>query len=243
MLIVLPNNYYLVLISRIFSGFAHGYAYLTAIVHGSEIVNQKMRGMIISSLQLCIITSALLTPTFSATMVEESFEAFQWLGILGIIYAIMGLIFAILMTKESPVMLMREKKFDQAMSIMIKVRNETTETWTIKNEFNELKAMVEEDMETSKSIFKDGNKRPLMLIILLKVAFVISFNYGVNIVRLKYTSIFVSQEGYNFSALIYLTIRVCTFVFTMFSIEYYGRKTHMVASHAGKRFNLILFFG
>jgi hypothetical protein len=167
-------------------------------------------------------------------MIEEGLEAFQWLGIIGMIYAVMGLIFAILMTKESPVMLIREKRYDQAMNIMIKVRNESTETWTIKNEFNELKTMVEEDVETSKSIFKDGNKRPLMLITLLKVAFVISFNYGVNIVRLKYTSSFVSEEGYNFSPLIYLTVRLCTFIFTMFSIEYYGRKTHMVASHAGE---------
>lgn len=166
---------------------------------------------------------------------DDNFEPFKWIGILGMIYSIMGLVLAIFMTKESPVMLMREKKFDQALKVMIEVRNETTETYSIRNEFNELKMMVEEDLDTSKSIYENGNKRPLMLITLLKVAFVISFNYGVNIVRLKYTSSFITKEGFNFAAMTFLTIRMCVFIFTMFSIEYYGRKTHLVASHAGEK--------
>jgi hypothetical protein len=222
-------------------GFAHGYTYLTIIVHASEIMHQKLRGMIIAALQVCILSSMIVTSSFATTMVEESLEAFQYVGILGLVYCVMGIAFTFVFTRESPVKLMRENKFDEAMKIMIQVQNETSETWSIRNEFNELKKMVEEDEETTKNIFENGNARPLGLILLLKIASVISFNYGLNYIRLKYSSIFVTQEDYNFSPLTYLTVRIIVVSFTMFSIEFNGRKIHFLISHAATAVLLIAF--
>lgn len=222
-------------------GFAHGYAYVALIVHGSEIIHQKLRGLIIGALQLCIILSAMLTGMFSTTMGKEGLVPFQWIGILGVCYTILGIIFAIIMTHESPVQLMQQKQFEKALNVMVKVRNESNETWSIKNEYNELKAMVEEDSETSQNILIDGNMRPLMLITLLKVAYVLSFNYGLNMIRLKYTSAFITEEGYNFSGITYLSIRSIVFVFTIHSVEFNGRKLHFIISHAGTSTLLIIF--
>lgn len=241
MLIVLPNNYYIVLVTRIMIGFAHGYSYLTIIIHASEIMHQKLRGMIIAALQVCILSSMIVTSSFATTMVEESLDAFQYVGIIGLIYCVMGIAFTLIFTRESPVKLMREKKFDEAMKIMIQVRNETSETWSIRNEYNELKKMVEEDDETSKNIFENGNTRPLGLITLLKIAFVISFNYGLNYIRLKYTTSFITLEGYNFAPLTFLTVRILVLCFTMFSIEFNGRKIHFLISHAATAVLLIAF--
>lgn len=221
-------------------GFAHGYAYLTALIHASEIVHQKIRGMVVSAFQLCIICSAIISSTFSTSMGQEGLSPFQIIGIVGVIYTILGIIFAIFMTRESPVQLMQQKRFDQALSIMVKVRNESSETWSIKNEYNELKAMLEEDSETSDNIFSEGNFRPLMLITLLKVAFVLSFNYGLNMIRLRYSSAFITIEGYNFTALAWLTIRLFAFIFTLFSIELKGRKFHFMISHIGTSLLLII---
>ncbi|CAG9797224.1 unnamed protein product [Chironomus riparius] len=241
LLIVQPNNFYIVLLTRIMIGFAHGYSYLTIIIHASEIMHQKLRGMIIAALQVCILSSMIVTSSFAATMMEESMEAFQYVGIIGLIYCILGFIFTLIFTRESPVKLMKEKKFDEAMKIMIQVRNESSETWSIRNEYNELKKMVEEDDETTKNIFENGNTRPLGLILLLKIAFVISFNYGLNYIRLKYTSSFITQEGHNLSSLTFLTVRILVLIFTMFSIEFNGRKIHFLISHAATAVLLIAF--
>lgn len=222
-------------------GFAHGYSYLTIIIHASEIMHQKLRGMIIAAFQVCILSSMIVTSSFAATMIEESMEAFQYVGIIGLIFCILGIIFTLIFTRESPVKLMKDKKFDEAMTIMIQVRNESSETWSIRNEYNELKKMVEEDDETSKNIFENGNTRPLGLIMLLKIAFVISFNYGLNYIRLKYTGSFITQEGYNFSALTFLSIRILVLTFTMFSIEFNGRRIHFLISHAATAVLLIAF--
>lgn len=222
-------------------GFAHGYSYLTVIVHASEIVHQKLRGMIVTSLQMCIILSALLTSTFTTTMGKEGLMPFQWIGITGVVYSVLGIIFTLLMTQESPVQLMQQKKFDQALNIMVKVRNESSETWSIKNEYNELKAMVEEDSESSHNIYHDGNMRPLMLITLLRIAFVVSFNYGLNMIRLKYTSAFITDEGFNLTGISYLSIRSLVMIFTLFSIELNGRKLHFIVSHGGTAILFVIF--
>lgn len=240
-LIGFPNLIVVVLLSRFMIGFAHGYAYLAAIIHASEIVHQKLRGMIIGAFQLCIVCSAMLTSMFSTTDSAASLSSFQWIGILGLIYTLMGIIFAIFMTRESPVQLIRQKQYDKALSIMVRVRNESSETWSIKNEYNELKAMVEEDAESSQNVFQDGNMRPLMLIALLKVAFVLSFNYGLNMIRLRYTSFFITAEGFNFSGITYLTIRLLAFCITLFSLDLNGRKRHFIISHGSTSLLLLLF--
>jgi hypothetical protein len=239
-LIGVPNNIFTVIVSRFMIGFAHGYAYLTALVHASEIVHQKLRGMIVSAFQLCLMCSAIMTSTFTTTMGEENLSPFQWIGIVGLLYTVLGIVIAIFVTRESPVQLMQQKRFDAALSIMVKVRNESSETWSIRNEYNELKAMVEEDTETSDDIFNDGNFRPLMLITLLKVAFVVSFNYGLNMIRLRYSSAFITSEGYNFTTLAWLTIRLFAYLFTIFSIELKGRKFHFLISHVGASVLLII---
>ncbi|KAG5676225.1 hypothetical protein PVAND_006074 [Polypedilum vanderplanki] len=241
LLIFVGNNYYVVTISRSMIGFAHGYAYLTSIVHASEIMHQKLRGMIIAAFQICIMSSALLTSSLANTIVEETFESFQWLGVIGIIYSALGILFTFIFTRESPVSLMRQKKFDQAISIMIKVRNESDETWSIRNEYNELKTMVEEDEQTSSDILADGNVRPLILITLLKIAFVISFNYGLNTIRLYHTSFFITAEGHNLSALTFLTVRMLTMVVTIFSIEINGRRLHFIVSQFATAILICIF--
>jgi hypothetical protein len=212
------------------TGFAHGYAYLTALVHASEIVHQRLRGMIIAALQVCLMSSAIVGATFASTMSEKSFNGFQWMGVMGMVYSVLGILLTLMLTEESPVSLMREKKFDQAMELMIKVRNETTETWSIRNEYNELKTMVEEDEETSKRVLEDGNLRPLVLISLLKIAFVLSFNYGVNSIRLNHTGSFVTEEGHDLSPLTFLTVRLLTMTVTLFSIDLNGRRVHFITS-------------
>lgn len=225
-------------------GFSHGFSYVTIIVHGSEIVIQKLRGTIISTVNFCIISSILTTGAFTMTFQIETDDSFGWsriIGITGIIYATMGLIFVPIFSRESPVSLIRQKHYDSAVTLMCQVRQEMSETWQIKNEFNELKVMVEEDEQTSKNIFSDGNSRPLMLIALLKVAFVVSLNYGLNMVRMKYTTAFIDKEGFNCAVIVFMGIRMTTALVALFTIDAKGRKLHFLLSHAGAATILILF--
>lgn len=239
--IAMPRSLYLLLAARALIGFAHGYAYLTVIVHASEIVTQKMRGIVVASLNFCVISSVMVCGAMTMAFEKEkhAFGSMQWIGIVGIIYSALGFIFIPIFTRESPVQLIRQKKFDQAVSLMVRLRNETTETWSIKNEYNELRAMVEEDEIQKTDIFCDRNSRPLVLITLLKIGSVLSFNYGVNTVRLHYTTMFASEEV-NSTMMGLMAVRMIAALGTLFTIDAKGRRYHFLLSYAGSAACLII---
>lgn len=244
----MPRSLYLLMTVRALVGFGHGYAYLTALVHASEIVTQRLRGMIIAVLNFCTISSILMCGAITMSLDKEKhgFGAMQWIGMAGMIYSIASLVFIPIFTRESPVLLIKQKKFDQAVALMCQLRHESSETWSIKNEYNELKTMVEEDEEssntsqTSHKIFDQRNIRPLMLVTLLKVGSVLSFNFGVNMIRLNMTTMFTSEENVNSAVVVLMSIRMISAMATMFTIDAKGRRPHFLISYGGSAVLLIV---
>ncbi|CRL01611.1 CLUMA_CG014175, isoform A [Clunio marinus] len=240
--IIMPKSLYLILVARLFIGFGHGYAYLTLIVHASEIVTQKLRGLVVASFNFVIICSVFMCGSFTMSFESEEsgFGAIQWMGILGCFFSLLGFLFIAIFTRESPVALIRQKKFDQAVALMIKLRCESEETWSIKNEYNELKVMVEEDEESSTNIFDHKNLRPLIFITLLKIGTVLSFNFGLNMIRLMHSNAFVSEDNLNFSAMAFMGIRLSACMVTLFTIDAKGRRPHFLISYGGSSIILII---
>lgn len=230
------------MLARVLIGLGHGYAYLTVLIHASEIVTQKLRGMAIAAINVCVISSVLVCGSFTMAFDNEQhgFGSMQWMGITGGIFALMGFIFIPIFTRESPVTLIKQKKFDQAVSLMVRLRCESSETWTIRNEYNELKAMVEEDEQSTVGIFDEGNIRPLMLVTLLKVGSVLSFNFGLNMIRLKYSSMFVTEDGTDYTVLSLMSIRMTACMITLFTIDNKGRKPHFLLAYGGSAVILII---
>lgn len=234
---VLPDLYYVILLARTLAGFAHGVCYLTVIVHGSEIMVAKLRGMVLTSLNFCIISSVLVSGAFKQD--SQSMSALVYVGISGCIYAVMAVICIPIFTKETPVTFIRKKRNDLALKMMIRLRNESNETWSIRNEFNELETMVSEDEQVNGGIFREGNSRPIVLTTLLKVGYVLSFNYPLNIVRLSLPTIF--RDGtYDYTVIVLMSIRMCVAMVILFTIDK-GRKIHFLISSGGCAIVLILF--
>ncbi|CAO1333153.1 unnamed protein product [Diamesa serratosioi] len=236
---VLPDLYYVILISRLLAGFAHGLCYLTVIVHGSEIMVAKLRGMVLTSLNFCIISSILVTGAYTMAYKQDTNSAIIYVGITGCIYAFMAVIFIPIFTKETPVTFIRKKRNDLALKMMLGLRNESNETWSIRNEFIELETMVSEDEQINGGIFREGNFRPIALTTLLKVGYVLSFNFPLNIVRLSLPTIF--REGsFDYTVIVLMSIRMCVAMVVMFTIDK-GRKIHFLISSGGCSVVLILF--
>lgn len=238
---VLPDVYYIILLARTLAGLAHGLCYLTVIVHGSEIMVAKLRGMVLTSLNFCIISSVLVAGAHTMAFKENSqtMNAIVYVGITGCIYAVMAVIFIPIFTKETPVTFIRKKRNDLALKMMIRLRNESHETWSIRNEFNELETMVSEDEQVNGGIFREGNFRPITLTTLLKVGYVLSFNYPLNVVRLSLPTLF--REGStDYTVIVLMSIRMCVAMVILFTIDK-GRKIHFLISSGGCAFVLILF--
>lgn len=74
---------------------------------------------------------------------------------------------------------------EDALDVMIQLRSEKHETAEIRRDFNEFKLMVMEDTKTSVNIFDRTNLWPLVVVLLLKIIFVASFNLPLNLVWLE----------------------------------------------------------
>lgn len=226
------------MISRLLLGLAYGYVYVTCIIHASEIMTQKIRGMIVATFNFIIVTGILLTSSQLISTDPEvhknGFVPMQILGVTMVAFPILGLIFLPFFTRESPVHLMIQKKFNEALQLMMRVRNESTETWSVRNEFQELKTMVEEDQQMSRHIFHDGNGRPWLLMTLLKIGSVLAFNLGVNMIRLENIKIFSDQESQIvYGGLLLISMRLTVGMITLFTIDSIGRRRNFLIAHGG----------
>uniref|UniRef100_A0A1L8DEN6 Putative transporter major facilitator superfamily n=1 Tax=Nyssomyia neivai TaxID=330878 RepID=A0A1L8DEN6_9DIPT len=241
-LIGFPNESIVIILCRILAGISHGFIYITTIIHASENAVKEVRGLILGSIHFCIITSVFTTSILMAagqeTQGQEEFEPNMYIGIIGTVYSVMALPMIPFLTYESVVFLIERQRYSEAIRNMIKLRNESIETWEIKNDFDEAKLMVCEDIRSSKSIFGDGNLRPLLLMILVKFLFVLSFNYGLNMI--KFLSVDDIFMGHWSSAFLF-GIRACAALVALFFFDTFGRRIILAVSGGGKAISLLVY--
>lgn len=236
----MPYNLYLIMAARGLIGFGHGCAYLTAMIHASEIVTQKLRGMVVSSLNFLTVSSIMIAGI--QTMYDDESNALnsiQYMGITSLVFCVIGLVLVPIFIQESPVRLIRERKFNEALLVMCELRSESQETTSIRSEFEELRSMVEEDEMSSKNIFDEGNLHPLQSIVLLKIGSVLAFNFCVNVIRLKYASMFIGDDGIDYAAMTFMIIRMMGCLVALFTIDALGRRIHFILSFGGSSLLLI----
>ena len=193
--------------------------------------------MVLTTIHFLMMTA--VTVFGSMTMAlkeEETLHPLRLIGIISLILSIVSIVVTFIFTEESPVALIRQKMKREALQVMIKVRSETEENVAIRNEFNELKAMVEEDELNNKGIFSDGNARPLLIIFLMKAAFVLSFNYPLNMVMLNSSTILDDKNDISVSIL--SAARMIPMVVVLFTIEI-GRRPHFLLGSTGAAILLI----
>lgn len=161
------------------------------------------------------------------------------LGLLIICYCLFAIILLPIFYIESPVNLIKNGNTNDAVLSMMKLRNESSETWDIKNDLEEIKLMIDEDTKlTSKSIISDGNLRPLLLVTLSSLIYFLSFNYPLNYIRLYFL------QDYRFngkSGIYFLIIRLTIGLIFIILFDKIQRKTIQLITAIGCGSILIIF--
>lgn len=168
----------------------------------------------------------------------ESFDFNIFFGVLCLSYSLMGLAFIPCFTLESVVYLIQRQLYRDAINNMVKLRSESQETWEIKNDFDEMKLMVAEDLRTKRSIFKDGNTRPFILILLTKFVSALGFNYALNMIRVAAVDPVTTEM---WSPTTIYGIRWVVASVCLFLVDVYGRKKLIFTSALGAGLSLILY--
>ena len=126
---------------------------------------------------------------------------------------------------------MQQKREQEAVEMMIRLRSESTENQEIRNDFNELKTMLTEDAQSEEKLFDPINRSSLFLIILLRISFVISFNFPLNMIWLKSGAAQFDDSSTDPSGMLLSGLRFIVTLVVMFAVD--SRKKMLVITSTG----------
>lgn len=147
------------------AGLLYGITLVTLILHIADNSSQYMRRHFMWTISTINILPTVLLAEFIST-VTGFCDVNASIGVIMFAMAIFTLIF-MPCTYESIVFLLGNGTDLRALEIMLKLRNESRHY--IRRDFNELKMMVVEDFSDDGNIFANGNSRPLILVLLLRI--------------------------------------------------------------------------
>lgn len=175
------SAYNLLLIGRVLAGLLYGIMLITLLLHIADNSSQFMRRHFMATITLVNLLPTVLVAEFIST-VTGFCDVTASTGVCMFVLAILTLIF-MPCTYESIVFLLENGWDLRALEIMLKMRNESRHF--IRRDFNEFKMMLVEDYGGDggrgrgngcgcgccwcRNIFADGNSRPLILILLLRM--------------------------------------------------------------------------
>lgn len=178
----MSSAYNLLLIGRVLAGLLYGIMLVTLLLHIADNSSQFMRRHFMATITLVNLLPTVLLAEFIST-VTGFCDVTASTGVCMFVLAILTLIF-MPCTYESIVFLLENGWDLRALEIMLKLRNESRHF--IRRDFNEFKMMLVEDYGGDggrgrrdgcgcgcccccRNILADGNSRPLILILLLRL--------------------------------------------------------------------------
>lgn len=241
MMACFPESFYIVTLSRFIGGIGHGFAYVTVIQHFGELCEDKLRGKIGTLVHLFIVHGILMSSSsLVKVFLQYDFlmDPNKFLGLHVFLYNIVAAVIVFFFYKESIVTLIESRRDEAAKRIMRIIRSESEDTLEISESFNEMKMMVDEDRKKKPGIFSEGNLKPLIVVTLLRVCYVISYNYS-----MKYLDIFMTHHidlGIDYSFITNVISPIGS-VIAVYTIEK-GRRIHFFLSACGT-FLIFIIFG
>lgn len=235
LLLVAPSSAVSVMLVRILSGVATGLIQVSFLVQGAEVAVSKMRGILLSSFSITFAAGICASVVVQLLDdVSGGFQAYRVLGILHLALVLFAELAHVFFNAESPLFLLQRDDLEGTVRTMMKLRNENMDSWDIRNDIQEMTLMLNEDKEFNRSLFRQGNLRPLCLISATMLLLVLCSGYPMNIVKIKTVdSLITTSSDYVYGAVILAAIKLFTTVLAVFAIDFFGRKRPLYVSGLG----------
>lgn len=225
-------------INRVIAAIAYGITYTHLIKHAANIAIPKYRGFIVSLIHTCLMLGVFINAINFSVKVKPGMEPFGTEQ-FGIFYTIIGLILAALFTTESPLRLIQKKNENKALENLADLRTALIEEDDdVVAAFQDLKLMIEEDAhERWWRFYSQSNVFPMILTLILKLSFFLSFNYIIN--EALANDFYFENGSQDFSSLTLVGVRFVAILVTLATIDF-SRKWHMLAIFGVGTCSLIL---
>lgn len=234
-----PGNYFALFFARLTAGVAHGIAYVTVVKHFGEICDNGLRGRIGTSLHLFMLKGGIISGSALMHFFSTGgrMDPNRFLGICSLSLSVIAILMTLTFYKESILTLVEEGRHEEAIETLMILRGKKEETPEIISSIEEFEAMIAEDKDKGSGIFQDGNARPLIVVTLLRIAFVLTFNYSLKHIHLS--MIHTSSPEFDYTFVLNIVHTLSTFV-VMFTIDN-GRRKHFFLSATGTALIFIAF--
>lgn len=233
-MIIFPQNYQILIVVRLFAGIGHSLAFISALFHGAENCINKMRPQVTGMMALGIIPGMLFTTLLVSIYAEYDtgdlpFEVNTLIGILNGIFAVSAIILSMFLTIESVVVAAESGNDQRAVALMAQLRREPIDNLQLQYDYQEIKAMLEEDKDQNISPLQEGNGQALSIVLLARLLLVLTMNYAFNQIKLEMASAVVPQD---LSPSVGYAIRMFVLAIAYFFADSIGRRQLLIFSGA-----------
>lgn len=239
LLIAVPKLHYTVIVARFVAGLAHGLAYVILIQHYGEVVADNERGRKGAAIHLFLLKGGIISCKIVITFlsVHQWVEINRFLGICSLVLSTIATLMTIAFYTESPASLIQSGNDRKALENFMHLRAASSETHQITESFKKLQRMIAEEKFDNPSVFCKENANALIIVILLRLAYVLTYNFATNYIYHTITA--ESNEWFDYTFILTF-LHTFTVVIVLFTIDK-GRRLHFMISAVGTSIILIAF--
>lgn len=243
LIIVWYDEAWALITGRLLIGLPYGIVYVTLVSHAGENSVPEVRGRVVAGLGLMQAIGVLLF--LLANMSYDYYSSIDGnllVGILSLLWALVGAVLTKFLTYESVAFMMQAGHTDvEVTSTMCKLRNESSLTWSVQNDLDELKRhLADESGRLDAAPWRHGNGRPLLVVAVLHVISFLTNNVVLNAVQIGFVRTMWPAGGPTNGALVLAAVRVAAMVVPVCLVDKFGRKAFVNVLAAGGIVQLVL---
>lgn len=229
LLIIWDDHYAAIVIGRLLTSLAHGLVFIVLVIHAGENASKNMRGTILSTIN-CILYIAIYVSLQVAPTVQETadFSAQRILGIIALLFITASLMCTIIVTVETAPYLLRKNKPNDALENMKHLRDVVYETPQITREMEELTLMTIQDKQDNRNPFSNGNVKPLMLMIMIRLMAALANNFLLCKVLIDFCQLILYNNRY--APVMFIAPRLAMSALQILYADIFGRKLQIIVS-------------
>ncbi|XP_037033382.1 solute carrier family 2, facilitated glucose transporter member 7-like [Bradysia coprophila] len=227
--IIWYNHYAAIVCGRILTSLAHGTLFITLVTQAGENGSRGVRATIFSTIN-CIQYAAIFMSVQINAILAGDFSSERIIGGLALAFVLASVICTITLNIETVPHLLWKNERLIAMDNMKRLRDVTIESPQMTREMAEMETMVLQDKQDNRNVFVDGNVKPLLLILIIRLMAALTNNFLLNIILIGSCELILNEPEYASSMII--AARLAMSVVQIFYADVVPRKIQIFVSAA-----------
>lgn len=225
--IIWYNHYAAIVMGRILTSLAHGTLFIALVTQAGENASKSVRATIFSTIN-CIQYAAIFISVQVNAILDGDFSSERIIGGIALAFVLAAVICTVTLNIETVPHLLWKSERLIAMDNMKRLRDVTIESPQMTREMAEMETMVLQDKLDNRNIFVDGNVKPLILILIVRLMAALTNNFLLNFVLIHSCQLILNEP--QFASSMIIAARLLLSVAQIFYADIIPRKIQIFVS-------------